>query len=160
MLRRATGWHHLYLLLGLWTIENFYSIGLLYWLLALFTFSKLLNQHKKFSELHSKDSFSKNYFKWLGHYEFGAGHLPFNVNNTTQSNPFYELNDINYWLCTWINVYSYLFSFRNKERCYFLCFESLCKNPAETFEQPLNYLDITVNSDFLSKLIILPKEMV
>lgn len=117
----------------------------------------LLNQHKKFSELQSKDSFSKDYFKWLGHYEFGVGHLPFIFKNTHQSNPLYKLNDINYWLNIWVNTYSYLISQR-REHCYFLCFEGLCENPVGTLQQPFNQLGIHINSAFLLKQFKLPKE--
>jgi hypothetical protein len=117
----------------------------------------LLNQHKKFSELQLNDPFSKDYFKWLGHYEFGAGHLPFIFNNIKQSNSSYELNDINYWLNIWVNTYSYLIS-QSKECCYFLCFEELCKNPVETLQQLFNQLGIQINSAFLLKQFKLPKE--
>ncbi len=118
--------------------------------------ASLLNQHQKFSELHSRDSFSKNYFRWLGHYEFGSDHLPFIFKNTNQSNILYKLNDINYWLTIWINTYSYLIS-QWTDHCHFLCFEGLCENPVETLKQPLTQLDIKINPTFLSKQFKLPK---
>jgi len=119
--------------------------------------SSLLNQHQKFSELQSNDSFSKDYFKWLGHYEFGDGHLPFIFKKTNQSNPLYKFNNINYWLNIWIDTYSYLIS-QIREDCYFLCFEELCKNPVETLQRPLNKLGVHINPTFLLKQFNLPKD--
>jgi len=119
--------------------------------------ASLLNQHQKFSELHSKDSFSKNYFRWLGHYEFGAGHLPFIFKNTIHSKSIFKPNDINYWLNIWINTYSYLVT-QNEVDCHYLCFESLCESPAETLQQLLDDLDIQFNSDFLLEQFKLPKK--
>lgn len=36
----------------------------------------LLRQHERFTELHARDSFARNYMSWIGHHEFGGDLRP------------------------------------------------------------------------------------
>ena len=62
--------------------------------------NSLLKLHKHFLVLHKNDSFVKKYMSYLGHYEFGEIHKPWN----TPINFFDTLN-INYWLEQWYLFY-------------------------------------------------------
>ncbi len=114
----------------------------------------LLNQHQKFSQLQLGDSFSKKYFKWLGHYEFGLNHLPFIFKDSKTSN--YKSDDINYWIKMWVDTYSYLLSNKNIN-CDFLCYEELCENPEKILQQKFKKLGIDNNPTLFAKQLKLPK---
>lgn len=94
----------------------------------------LLNQHQKFCDRHSVDKFSYHYMHWLGHYEFGMTHKPFQydtksdvVAKATQA------DDINYWLNIWVNTYTYLLN-NSPVDSRFIAYETLCEYPVETLE--------------------------
>lgn len=116
----------------------------------------LLNQHQRFNKLQLKDSFSIKYFKWLGHYEFGLGHLPFIFKDSKKSNSKYKSDDINYWIKLWIDTYTYLLSNKNNNWI-FLCFEDLCENPIENLQQMFKKLEIEINYSLLAKQLRPPK---
>lgn len=88
----------------------------------------LYNQHCRFIDRHSKDTFSQHYMRWLVHHEFGSDHRYFDVNcmpsENSPSNPAY-------WLDQWINVYRYILQqdLEHKLSLYFIGYEELCTNP-------------------------------
>lgn len=90
----------------------------------------LLNQHKKFSVIHSENKFALSYMNWLGHYEFGLNHKPFLFRDIESLNKLKEfsLNNINYWLLTWKNYYRYVL-YNQPINVLLFCFENYCTNP-------------------------------
>lgn len=88
--------------------------------------SSLLNQHLNFEELHKRDSFSLEYFNFLGHFEFGMNHKYFNFKT---AKPIYQDKEkINYWLERWLEYYAYILTFENY-KFNFVSFEDLCNKP-------------------------------
>ena len=79
--------------------------------------NSLLNTHLHFSHLQKKDDFIRRYMNYLGHYEFGLNHKPWNK-------PIYfnDLNKINYWLEQWSLFYEFIYkkfqSYKNRVRKY------------------------------------------
>ena len=118
----------------------------------------LYNQHQKFSILHSQDPFALAYFNWLGHFEFGAGHLPFLFTQTIDlNNNGLQPEDINYWLACWINAYTYI-SENTVDNCLFICFESLCENPGETLYRAFELAGLSVKDYDFSHISDLPPQ--
>lgn len=71
--------------------------------------SSLLKLHKKFIDEQKKDTFSLDYFNFLGHHEFGIGHKPFNlINSIFDQLKDFDIDSIEYWLIIWKQYYSYL----------------------------------------------------
>ena len=99
--------------------------------------SSLLKLHRKFTELHKKDSFSLQYFDFLGHHEFGLNHKPFIFSDTDLGD--YNKDSIDYWIKIWINYYSFIL--RNyKTNFEILIFEDLINSnkPYDRLNQILN----------------------
>jgi hypothetical protein len=89
----------------------------------------LLQQHQKFSAGNEADAFTVNYMKWLGHYEFGAGHRPFRFADApARPGAHYPATDVNYWLGTWIDSYEELLR-TAPAGAVFVSFERLCAEP-------------------------------
>ena len=88
----------------------------------------LYNQHRRFVEIHREDKFSKKYMKWLAHHEFGSDHRYFDLNSTASTK---SLDDPEYWLEQWINVYGYIL--KQEQETYlapcFVGYEELCDDP-------------------------------
>ena len=83
--------------------------------------NSLLNTHLHFSHLQKKDDFIRRYMNYLGHYEFGLNHKPWNK-------PIYfnDLNNINYWLEQWSLFYEFIYKkFQSYKNCYFVIYEEL-----------------------------------
>lgn len=91
----------------------------------------LLSQHRKFSERHARDRFSRDYMRWLGHHEFGATHKVFKFSDgpTVDAGPNATI-DVRYWLRVWIDTYRYLLD-HSPAGSRFLCYEDLCAKPEE-----------------------------
>ncbi len=88
--------------------------------------SSLLKQHEKFVRIHGENRFSLKYMNWLGHYEFGLNHRPFDLHGSKAMEVGnFGVNDINYWLAQWIRVYSYV-SLTAPATARFVCYEELC----------------------------------
>jgi hypothetical protein len=84
-----------------------------------------MNQHQRFTHLHSTDSFAKKYMTWLVHHEFGSDHRPFRFNeNKPQSG---DPSTLEYWLEVWTNVYTYI-SDHLPNNAHLICYESLCND--------------------------------
>jgi len=90
----------------------------------------LLHQHIHFSKIQQKDRFSLKYMNWIGHYEFGLNQKPFFLNNKAifEQMAEYDMEDINYWLLTWLNYYSFVLD-HYKETCILFSHERFCKEP-------------------------------
>jgi hypothetical protein len=90
--------------------------------------NSLLKQHVHFSNLQQQDPFIVAYFNYLGHHEFGLNRKPFYFDN--EGKPGGDLMDLNYWLNSWKNYYSYLLANFDQRLC-LISFEDLCENPAK-----------------------------
>ena len=69
----------------------------------LFHAQSLLNQHINFISLQKKDNFILNYMNYLGHFEFGLNHKPWN-----SPKRFFDNLSINYWLEQWLEFHKEL----------------------------------------------------
>jgi hypothetical protein len=118
--------------------------------------NSLLNQHRKFCARHAMDKFSYDYMRWLGHHEFGRTHKPFRFDKEDGfSLSDYKVDNINYWLNVWIGTYRYLLN--SASDSIFVCFEDLCKSPADTLRSLFKSADLLFDGDRLSKVFNSPR---
>lgn len=91
----------------------------------------LLNQHRRFA---NADPFTRQYMRWLGHFEFGATHRPMQLSDPSVSEAYdapANPDSVNYWLGQWVNVYTSLhdLSRQNIDNIWLVAYEGLCDNP-------------------------------
>ena len=98
----------------------------------------LHRQHMRFME-RKEDPFVAQYMGWLGHHEFGPGHMPFSFVKR-YINPALDPKQPNYWLDYWIKSHEYILRL-NSNRVMLVNYESLIKNPS----QVLNCLVQAIN---------------
>ncbi len=87
----------------------------------------LHRQHQQFKEMQRRDDFVLKYMNWLGHFEFGQGHLPFCMavdHLASYSTP----DDLDYWLAYWISIHEFLLG-QPDLRLSLVNHESLCAAP-------------------------------
>jgi hypothetical protein len=96
----------------------------------------LLKQHRLFTIMHKKDSFSLSYFNSMGHHEFGMNQKAFCFNDEGVNQSFDNLDkfQLDYWLHTWLNYHRFLLSLPN-EKLIFVSFDDICANPTKIMAQ-------------------------
>ena len=81
----------------------------------------LYKQHQKFTNIQKNNDFVRRYMNYLGHFEFGVDHKPWNK-IVDFGNP----NEHNYWLEQWYLFYTNIFkSYRNHQKCKFVDYSKL-----------------------------------
>ncbi|MBF9030330.1 sulfotransferase family protein [Rhodobacterales bacterium HKCCE3408] len=83
--------------------------------------ASLLRQHERFTEAVSRDRFTGDYMRWLGHHEFGPDHRPFAMVRGTEGDP----ASLAYWLEQWVGVYGWLRETAPREAIW-VRYEDLC----------------------------------
>jgi hypothetical protein len=116
----------------------------------------LFEQHTRFCDIHKRESFSRDYMNWLGHYEFGTNHKPFFFREKNFMENDYKPDNINYWLIQWINTYSYLKQSATNNSV-FVCYERLCKYPEDTIKNIFQLSGISENIQSLKSTIRTPQ---
>jgi hypothetical protein len=75
------------------------------------------------------DDFVQRYMAWLGHHEFGHGHLPFSFARP-RMNPALHPNNPDYWLDYWNAVYLHLLEQKDL-RLNWINYDTMCQYPQE-----------------------------
>lgn len=116
--------------------------------------NSLLKQHLHFREIHKRDSFSLTYFNSLGHFEFGKNLKYFDFNQEKYNRQLNSLNplEINYWLVSWLNYYSYLNQIRTEDFA-FVSFSDLCESPDKIIEKLSNKFHFSCTSHKLDSFL-------
>lgn len=70
--------------------------------------ASLMRQHRRFSDLHARDRFARQYMEGIGHFEFGAALRPIAFPGAPESAEGAEHAD--YWLRYWIAAYEHILS--------------------------------------------------
>lgn len=118
----------------------------------------LFNQHKKFSKLHHEDQFTLEYMNWLGHHEFGLNHKPMQLNgegNRKYSDP----QEINYWIETWIDYYSFILTLPEDDRFILVDYKDLCEQPSKLVKtiEPKIKIELNLNDRKPYKRTVTPE---
>jgi len=90
--------------------------------------SSLLEQQRNFLRLQAEDSFSKDYMRALGHFDFGANLRPVNFDNWFGRPCHSSSEELAFWLEYWIACYRYLLH-SAAGRVLFLSYDDLCRAP-------------------------------
>ena len=118
----------------------------------------LLKQHQNFVIQHCEDKFSEKYMSWLVHHEFGLDHRPFQFVDDIYQHK--DINTIDYWLCLWINTYSYLLERikKSRGRIFLVGYEDICHKDRVMWQKLADLAEIPIDNDFdfiLKKVITL-----
>lgn len=89
----------------------------------------LRKQHVRFTAGHERDTFSRDYMRWLGHHEFGSDHRPFRFGES-EPVPLETCGPetLDYWAGLWCNTYDWLLK-TAPDTTVFVSYEQLCADP-------------------------------
>jgi len=93
--------------------------------------ASLVNQHERFSLLHSEDRFAKQYMAWTAHHDFGANFLPIDFSTKRPGMP--GERDYRYWLQYWIDAYRHVLDHAHEQVC-FISYETLLEQPQASLQ--------------------------
>ena len=99
--------------------------------------TSLLRQHRRFSDLHAKDSFARDYMRAIGHFDFGDNLKPISFGGDDgvpkgSGGP----ETLPFWLDYWIAAFSHVATFKSP-RVSVVSYERLCEAPEETLRRLL-----------------------
>jgi len=115
----------------------------------------LMKQHQQFNEMHNEDSFSRNYMRWLGHYDFGQNFKPIDFDkwlDAYDGKPDYD--DENFWMLYWCSAYEHILN-NITDNTYLVDFDKLLSSPSAS----LSSISKCVTLSDESKLTDLSKEI-
>lgn len=104
----------------------------------------LLIQHQNFCEIQRNDKFILSYMTWIGHHEFGLNQKPFYLEDDLLFTRLiqHDKSDINYWLLSWLNYYSYILN-NYSEKAILFCYEAFCKDPESVLRDLSEKIDLS-----------------
>jgi hypothetical protein len=85
----------------------------------------LLDQHRRFAELHDRDAFAKRYMDDIGHLEFGALHKPIQFEGMNEVRLCYNPDTVDYWAAYWECTFQHVLSCR--ESIVLMSYDTLCE---------------------------------
>ena len=106
----------------------------------------LFKQHQRFSSIQKQNPFVLKYMNWLGHREFGLGHIPFVSGEMPLE--YSDKNTLNYWLEQWLLVYQFLLdSIQLTDQIMWINYDTLCTD-VSIWNGICQRLNISVSSSF------------
>ncbi len=96
--------------------------------------SSLAKQHEHFLQVHASDPFSRQYMRWIGHYEFGENFKPINYGGWLGSAEPSSGVDETFWMRYWNVAYSYALEHRTTN-VHFVDFDRLLQDREVTLEK-------------------------
>lgn len=100
------------------------------------------------------DCFTQDYMRWLGHHEFGPGHLPFCFAKP-RMNPTLSPNNPDYWLDYWNVVYQYILE-QVDLRLNLINYDVLCQSPQRGLEAIFAILAVHADTSAMASQVRLP----
>lgn len=111
----------------------------------------LQNQHLGFVEMHTRDSFSHEYMRGIGHYDFGKSFKPLNINNWySDGNLQYPETSLEFWLIYWSSIYEDILN-RDIGNCVYFSYDRLCSSPEHSLKQLAESLQIENSESLLNQ---------
>lgn len=107
--------------------------------------SSLMRQHRRFTELHARDRFARQYMEGIGHFEFGAALKPIVFPGAPESANGAEQAD--YWLRYWIAAYAHVLR-TAPENTLFIDHATLSCDPGRQLPLLAAALDLDQPEDF------------
>lgn len=109
--------------------------------------ASLLNQHRRFLEMHREDSFSRRYMAGTGHFDFGANLRPINFDRWLQNRRCDNPLQLAFWLEYWIAAYRHALDHAGGA-IHLLSFETLTAQPRRSLDRLSDVLALE-NADSL-----------
>lgn len=110
----------------------------------------LMKQHHQFSQIHHDDKFSRNYMRWLGHYDFGKNFKPIDFNHWLASyDGELDYNNENFWIQYWCSAYEHILN-NMGDNVYLVDFDKLLLKPADSLSAIANHAKLTHINKFIS----------
>lgn len=94
----------------------------------------LAKQHERFSREHEDDAFSRDYMKWIGHFEFGGNFKPINFDGWLDETGVPSVVDEAFWLEYWSAAYAYALEHR-AGNVHFIDFDALLREGAHSLSR-------------------------
>jgi len=110
----------------------------------------LHRQHMRFME-RKDDPFVARYMGWLGHQEFGPGHLSFEFAGGATLEGLSPMT-VDYWLAYWISVYRDVLA-RRAGTVRLVGYDQLLKAPRDLISNLFNVLDLRRSADQIAGLV-------
>jgi len=111
--------------------------------------ASLMKQHRQFSIMQEQDKFTRDYMKWLGHFEFGLNFKPINFNSWLGENKISSNIDANFWLQYWTNAYKYILSNKN-ENTYLINYDKLLIDPVNWLNKIAEFIHLDKKEKFIN----------
>lgn len=87
--------------------------------------ASLLQQHRRFTELHRESSFARRYMAGIGHFDFGANLRPIDFDGWFGTRRLEAALQLPFWLDYWLATYRYLLTHPQSPRLVFVDFAEL-----------------------------------
>ena len=104
--------------------------------------ASLLNQHRRFLDLHRQDPFARRYMRDIGHFDFGANLKPINFDNWLAGNSYRDTTALPFWLRYWTAAYSHLLRV-NPSAVHFFSFDQFINHPVRSLTAVTERLDLS-----------------
>lgn len=120
--------------------------------------SSMWRQHKNFTEQHEREPFVKKYMADIGHFEFGALHLPIQFPGLNKMTYEIQPDSINYWVAYWLAAYEFL---ATQKQVRILCYERFCALGAKGLTRVCEVIDLAASTEeieFAVKILKKPSE--
>jgi len=119
------------------------------------TARSLYRLHQLFST--SNDDFTRRYMGWLGHHEFGPGHLPLSF-AVPGMNPRLKPDQADYWLDYWNAVYSHVLE-QESAGFYLVSHDRMRESPRQVLDAIFTLLGEEADIDRMAAEVRAPKAM-
>ena len=93
--------------------------------------ASLLNMHRRFTEMHAEDSFSRQYMQGVGHFDFGANLRPIDFATWFSGQEGLDPDSLAFWLQYWTFSYEHVLSL-NSANIHCVSYADLTEQPERT----------------------------
>lgn len=87
--------------------------------------ASLLRQHRRFSEMHARDGFTRRYMAGIGHFDFGENLKPVDFDGWLAGRDASAADSLSFWVEYWCAAYGALLRAADHGRVHLLSFERL-----------------------------------
>lgn len=102
--------------------------------------ASLLQQHRRFSEMHKSDPFARAYMRAIGHFDFGDNLRPVDFGGWLDRRLSDDATTLVFWLQYWVEAFDYLLGTAG-EADRFVSYEALCDDPQRGLQKIADAID-------------------
>lgn len=102
--------------------------------------ASLLEQHRRFCDLHQSDPFARKYMQAIGHFDFGDNLRPIDFHGWLDRRESDDAATLTFWLQYWIEAFDHLLA-TAAEADRFVSYEALCADPKRGLKEIAEAID-------------------